>query len=53
MDWYYWVVIVFVVIILIPGDPISLFIAWLGDKLLNEYEEKGSYVSEKRKEKED
>ena len=36
-----------VVIILIPGDPVSLLFAWIGDKLFNEYEEKGIYVSEK------
>lgn len=49
MDWYWWALIATLVILLIPGDPISIFFAWLGDKLFNEYEEKGIYVSEKRK----
>ena len=39
-----------VVIILIPGDTVSVLFAWIGDKLFNEYEEKGIYVSEKRRE---
>ncbi|HJL59591.1 MAG TPA: hypothetical protein QF802_04305 [Candidatus Thalassarchaeaceae archaeon] len=50
MDWYWWALIAMFVIILIPGDPISLLIAWLGDKWLNEFEEKGIYISETRKE---
>tara|TARA_B100001971_G_C17864219_1_gene369838 strand:+ start:220 stop:396 length:177 start_codon:yes stop_codon:yes gene_type:complete len=49
MDWYWWALIAIIVVLLIPGDPISVFIAWLGDKWFNEYEEKGTYISEKRK----
>jgi hypothetical protein len=47
MEWYYRAAIIVVIIIILP-DPIGLFFGWLLDKWFNEFEEKGTDVSQTR-----
>lgn len=47
MEWYYWAAIIVVIIIILP-DPIGMLFGWLLDKWFNEFEEKGTDVSQTR-----
>ncbi|HHZ74182.1 MAG TPA: hypothetical protein EYN58_03195 [Candidatus Poseidoniales archaeon] len=50
MEWYYWAAIIVAIIIILP-DPIGMLFGWLLDKWFNEFEEKGTDVSQTRLEK--
>ncbi len=47
MEWYYWAAIIVGLIIILP-DPIGMLFAWLLDRWFNEFEEKGTDVSQDR-----